>query len=188
MLLNPNITFSRVASMPTPKASPHRWRIKLYDGQPHAHSIVTALDRIADDRGRTKPQVRQFLTNVVLKSRRDNDILAHIHTILQFVKDNMTYLPDPEGSEFVTDPIRYMQLIAAGQRPYGDCDDHVLVLASLLIAAGIKARVAAVRLKPNDTLYNHVIVVIPLNGAWMQLDPCAKSGQNPQYGDLLVAP
>lgn len=184
--------------MPVPnKGANGIWRIRLVEGQPHAFSIITALDALVDDRSRTKPQVRQYLVNVVLKSTRNNDLVGHIKTIFDYVVDNIIYLPDPLGSEFTTDPIYLLQSIAAGKKTYGDCDDHVALLATLLRAAGIPAKVAAVRLTAGqniqptnlgDAYYNHVIVVVPLNGGWKQLDPCAKYGQNPQYQDLLLAP
>lgn len=158
-------------------------RIPIDPRRPDAHTIIGALQFVIDQFGRD-PRVRA-VTVSILRSRVNNDLEAHARTINNWVVNRMVYLPDPDGGEFIQTPAVLLNTIERDGRAYGDCDDHVVLLAAMLNSIGIRAKAAGVKLFGSD-VYNHVVVEYQLNGRTMVLDPCAKVGGTPFYGERLT--
>lgn len=158
-------------------------QIPINPSAPDAHTIIGALQFVIDQYGR-HPRVRQ-VTAGLLRSRVDHDMTAHARTIHHWVINRMSYLPDPDGGEYVQTPLVLLDAIERNGRAYGDCDDHVVLLGSMLASIGIPARAAAVKLSRSD-VYNHVVIEVVLNGRIVVLDPCAKVAHAPFYRDRLV--
>jgi transglutaminase-like putative cysteine protease len=158
-------------------------RIPIDEQRPDAHTIIAALQLVVDQFGRD-PRVRQAALSL-LSSRVNNDP-GNIRVLHRWVVNHMTYMADPDGAELVQTPLVLLRQIENKGRAYGDCDDHVVLLGSMLVSIGVPARVAGVKLG-NSPVFNHVVVEVPVNGSWKVLDPCAKNTATPLYGERLIA-
>ena len=162
-------------------------RIPIDERRPDAHTIIAALQLVVDQFGRD-PRVRQA-TLSLLTSKINND-RANIMVVHRWVVNHMTYLADPDGAELVQTPLVLLRQIEQKGRAYGDCDDHVVLLGSMLVSIGIPARVAGVKLG-GSPVFNHVVIEVPTTssgvGSWKVLDPCAKNTATPLYGERLIA-
>lgn len=154
------------------------------DGLPHGEAIVNHLQGFVDQFGRD-PVVRAAALSI-LTSRRDNDQAAHAAALLAWVKSRMRYLGDPDGAEWVISPLVSLENIRRDGTTYGDCDDHVVLLGSLLQSIGIRVVVQAVKLAPGPD-WDHVILAANIHGAWRDMDPCAKDVPMPRYAERLIA-
>jgi transglutaminase-like putative cysteine protease len=177
----------RSNTRPAPGA---RIRIALDESQPDAYSIVSILQGLSEQFA-ADPSVREFTVNEVLCSSRNNDISFHVQKITDFVMEQLIYTRDPVGAEYVISPVNLIkQIVAAangqGSQPTGDCDDHVLLLNAMLGSVGVPCKVVAVKLN-GSALFNHVISSALVDGKWMDIDPCAKEVQQPNYSEKLVA-
>ncbi|MEI7479786.1 MAG: transglutaminase domain-containing protein [Actinomycetes bacterium] len=152
--------------------------------RPDAESIVQHLQSLVEIFGR-HPDVRAAALRIIT-STKDNDQPHHAAMLLGWVRSRMVYLADPDGAEWFISPLVTLATLAAGRPAYGDCDDHVLMLGSLLQSIGIPVVVQGVKL--NGPNYDHVMLAALINGRWTDMDPCAKGGMaTPFYGDRLVA-
>lgn len=157
-------------------------RIGLTYDEPDAPQILRAMHDVIETRQR-EPYLSEF-SRRMLKGVRDNDQNAQAKRLLDFVRAKMIYTADPLGSEQITDPVNLLLDIQQRGEARGDCDDHVVLLASLLGSIGIPAEPLAVKYK--GSRYNHVIVRAKLGGEWVEMDPCSKSGPQPVYRDMLT--
>lgn len=157
----------------------------IADNGTDAESIVNHLQGFVDVFGRT-PQVRNAAVSI-LRSRQDNDLERHARDLLAWVQTNVRYLPDPDGAEWVVSPLVQLDQISRNGFVYGDCDDHVVLLGSLLQSVGIVARVQAVKIRPTDGWFNHVLLSVKLPGGFIDMDPCAKGMPVQNYPVRLVS-
>ena len=150
--------------------------------------IIRELNKLAGRYGQS-PVVR-FAAVSQMNGIGDDAQEQQAERLNTFVKNSVTYLNDPCEGEYVTSPVQLLKGILAHGQVFGDCDDHVLLLASLLKSIGREAVIAGVKLdNPDGTQspdYNHVVVLAWVRGAWRVLDPCAKSGDVPAYVDFLT--
>mgnify|MGYP001461355988 FL=1 len=79
--------------------------------------------------------------------------------LISFVRSNMNYVPDPNAIEALHDPVTWIEpRLRAGFKPYGDCDDMSIYLASLLKAVGHAPKFYVISRRP-DKLFHHIMVV-----------------------------
>lgn len=96
------------------------------------------------------------------------------------------YVPDPHGFELVTAPdVLLMEILTRG-RAYGDCDDHVLLLNTMLASVGFQTFFVAVKQDPSRDEFNHVITGVSLGGRMIEIDPCDKMNRAPNYVDRYI--
>ena len=74
---------------------------------------------------KTDIEIRTTAGNLVFLTPEKND-LAEVEALFNFVRDNIRCLKDVHAVETLTTPDRTLQL------GYGDCDDQVVLLGSLL--------------------------------------------------------
>lgn len=158
-------------------------RIPISGSTPDAHTIISALQFVIEQWGRD-PAVRASAIGM-LRSNANNDVQRHVLAISAWVMSHMVYLADPDGAEFVQSPTVLLKQIEKTGRAYGDCDDHVVLLGSLLNAIGIPAEAVGVKLYGSQ-FYNHVVIQYPRNGEMVIVDPCAKDTAAPFYRERLV--
>jgi hypothetical protein len=138
---------------------------------------------VVDQFGRD-PFVRAAALRTVTTHLNNAD---HTRDVYTWVVSHMVYIPDPDGAEFIQSPRVLLDTIQLKGRAFGDCDDHVVLLGSLLNSLGARSVVAGVKLF-NSPLFNHVIILLPRPGQEpIVLDPCAKDAPPPKYGEFLVA-
>lgn len=130
------------------------------------------------------PYIREYAV-ALLKGLRNNDQLGQANRLIDFVRKNLTYVRDPVMGEYVVSPVRLLQDFQNSQYMAGDCDDHVLLLNSLLGAIGIMTKAVGVKFGRTDR-FNHVISGIKLQGRLFLVDPCAKKLPQPNYPETLM--
>lgn len=157
----------------------------IADARPDAESIILHLQNFVEMYGRD-PEVRAAALQII-RSTKDNDQPHHAAVILDWVRTRMVYLADPDGAEWFISPLVTLATLREGKTAYGDCDDHVMMLGSLLQSIGIPVVVQGVSLGHGGN-YDHVMLAALVDGRWVDMDPCAKHGMpTPFYGNRLVA-
>lgn len=113
-------------------------------------------------RGKKHPQIREKATSLVQNLGQKN-YLGEIQALHQFVRDNIRYVRDIRGVETLHFPEQILT------QEYGDCDDKVVLLASLLESIGHPTRFVAVGFKGPDE-YSHVFVDTRYGPGWLTLE------------------
>jgi len=129
------------------------------------------------------PFIREYAVGL-LDGLGNNDIPGQANRMISFVKDNVIYVRDPVGSEYLQSPAKMLTDFMENGRMMGDCDDHVMLLNTLLGAVGIPAKAVAVKMKQSP-VYNHVISGIEMKGQVYFVDPCVKGVAQPVYRQYL---
>lgn len=177
-----------IPSMTAPRLAPNGPRemisYPLRYGEPDAPQILAYLQQLSVHFGRS-PYVREAARRILPVLFRQNDQPAIAQALVNFVRNNIVYVHDPEGGEFVVSPIVMLQDIFSGTSPIGDCDDHVLLLNSMARSLGIETHVVGVKLYAKDR-WDHVISSLLIGGRWIDVDPCAKGGWQPDYRERLT--
>lgn len=119
--------------------------------------------------GSTLPVIRGLalkLTNAgfgTVRGLPQKDFTGESQRLFTYVRDNIRYVKDPDGTEFLH-PADWVLQIGAG-----DCDDKAILLAALLLSLGHQPRFIAVAMTPD--LFRHVWVQDLLNDTWVDLEP-----------------
>jgi len=132
----------------------------------------------------TDPTVRELAVNL-MAGVENNDLTEQINRVVHFVMSNVTYVRDPVDGEYLVSPLKLIADYYQQGFAIGDCDDHVMLLNSLLGSIGFQTKAVGVKFGGSPD-FNHVISGVILNGQLIQIDPCAKSGPQPQYNPILT--
>ena len=129
--------------------------------------------------------IRQLAVQI-LAGLPNNDLTGQVNRLAQWVKDNVTYVRDPADAEYLVMPLRMISDWNTSGVMIGDCDDHVMLLNSLLESVGFTTKPVGVKFG-GSAEFNHVVSgVLRANGQWELIDPCAKSGPQPVYNETLM--
>ncbi len=159
--------------------TPQSLRFELHDAEGDAAQIVRFLSRLSKGYA-TNPCIIAFARCLIGDHAKDNPVRENFETIAAWVLNKVIYQADPRGIEYVVSPVQMLRRWKAKGAAYGDCDDHVLLLNSLLGAVGIETRVVAVMLpayedRPASTVFNHVISQVNTGKGWFDFDACNKT-------------
>lgn len=161
------------------------YRIPLADTTSDAEQILAFLEQTKQLYIRS-PQVREFSVGL-LKGLENNDQVGQVNRIIDFVRSNLTYVRDPVDSEYVISPVQLLTQWQTNRFMAGDCDDHCLLLNTMLGTLGIDTKFVGVKFN-NADIYNHVICGVNLRGQLYLVDPCSKFSNQPTYKDVLILP
>ena len=163
-----------------------RISLELTASKPDAEQIVQALAQLALAYGKSECVVN-FAKCMVEDITENNDVQEMFSRVAQWMIDQVIYVADPRGAEYVTSPVQMLVQWEKLGSAQGDCDDHVLLANSLFNALGFKTRVVALKVFNADT-FDHVICSVLLQGVWYDFDPCNKSDPYHAYsGDRVMA-
>lgn len=158
----------------------------LNNETPDAYQIVTAIANFAEQYA-ANVYVRGFVEKLFPDGMTPNNQPAQYNAVASFVLTKLVYVADPVGIEYLISPLKHLDNICQNGVSYGDCDDHVLLLNSMLGSIGFETHVVGVKANPTDTLFNHVISLVNLGGKQYYFDACNKT--NPYAippGQLLI--
>jgi len=110
---------------------------------------------------RTLPVIRN-LAIAITATVKNKDRAGEVRAIHEWVKANIRYIRDVREHETLTAPAFTLALRA------GDCDDHAMLVASLLEAIGHPARFAAVGTSPER--FKHVFTETRLGQRWVSVE------------------
>jgi transglutaminase-like putative cysteine protease len=146
--------------------------VPAYAGMAGLHQTMRAM-RDMVRAARVSPIIRQAAASVAYLTPEKNEA-AEVSAIFQFVRDNVRYLKDVNDVETLSTPERTLA------NRYGDCDDQVTLLCSLLESVGYPTRfVVAAYQSPGE--FEHVYAQVHVNDEWIDCDPT-------EYGSLGYAP
>jgi transglutaminase-like putative cysteine protease len=135
--------------------------------------------------GRTSSRLRQFAGQMFLQQGiAPKDYYGEMNALFSYVRDQIRYMRDPDDVENIAWPSATIEM------GFGDCDDKSILLASLLLAAGHRARfVAAAYDGPGQ--FEHVYVEASCNDgkSWLGLDPTEPFAPGVVHGgvcDVLI--
>lgn len=152
---------------------------------PDQVQILKIMDQVASEYSR-EPLIREFTVRL-MRGIANNDLRAQVRRVVDFVKQNVTYIKDPNDSEYLVSPIVLLENYNEYGHMAGDCDDHVILMNSMLGSVGIASRAAGVKFGGSQE-FNHVISAISCCGTTFLVDPCAKGQVQPVYNETLFAP
>lgn len=128
----------------------------------------------------SNPEVRLAAEQIIKGGLENHDQGNQVSKVLRYVKDKVVYLRDPQAWEYVKTPDLMLSQIKADGQTMGDCDDHVLLLNTLLDSLGFQTKFVAVIINGGN-MFNHVISSVYMRGKWVDLDPCAKRVPQPFF-------
>jgi transglutaminase-like putative cysteine protease len=168
---------------PDPLEGEAAFQFSLTDTATDAVQILQFLE-VAHQRYLRSPYIREFTVNQ-LKGVENNDQITQANRIIDFVRSNLTYVQDPVDSEYVVSPVQLLQKLQRDGYMVGDCDDHVLLLNSMLGSIGINTKFIGVKFGNSD-VFNHVVSGVQLGGHLYLVDPCSKFSAQPHYSETLI--
>jgi len=158
--------------------------IPIAEGEAGIRQIVNRLQRMKDYYG-ALPAIRAAAL-AIAGTRVNNDQQGHVDRLAEYVRRGVVYQADPYNAEFTQTPDVLLLQINRRGFARGDCDDHVLLFASLAESLGVFTDIVGV-VAPGGSTWNHVIVIAYPNEQPQQIDLCAKEGWQPVYHETLEA-
>lgn len=104
-------------------------------------------------------KAREIIADLPSKNFR-----AEFERIFDWVSENIRYTKDIDGRELFHTP----ELLLDWKQ--GDCDDHAILIAALLISIGHPVQFKAVKDRSNGNLYVHVFAETKVGNRWIALD------------------
>ncbi len=111
---------------------------------------------------KTDPQIRELAIDIVGQIP-GKDWAGEANALFQFVRDDIRYLRDVNGVETLSTPIKTLEY------QQGDCDDQVVLLASLLESIGHPTAFVAIGPAPNT--FSHVYLQTKIQNQWVGMEP-----------------
>jgi len=112
---------------------------------------------------KANPAVIQLARSLVANLPPKN-YSAEVGAVFQLVRDQIRYTLDPNGVEQLQTPDVTLQYGT------GDCDDKVILLASLLESLGHPTRSIAIKQQGDTDEYSHVYVETKIGAYWYPLE------------------
>ena len=112
------------------------------DPKVRANSIIKLILKY-----KAEPIIRKLAIEIT-KHCKKRDYLCEVYSIYDFVINNIRYIHDIEGVDTYQSPIRTIELQA------GDCDDHTILIASLLQSIGYPVVIKII--SQDGETYNHI--------------------------------
>jgi hypothetical protein len=132
--------------------------MKLPGGEQGNLLTVEFMKKIARERSK-HPLVRQLACNIIKQYRVPSMHYAQeAYAIGDWVKNNFRYVRDTRGVETLQDPLTMIDQIQRGNGQ-GDCDDHALLIATLLLSIGHSPRFRVVKYNKYAPSFAHIYVV-----------------------------
>lgn len=159
-------------------------RYRVGYGASDASQILSVLSRLISEYG-LDPKIRRFTTSLFGDSVGNDDRSGQFRSVTNFMEDNVRYVRDPLGVEYVRSPVAMLDEYENFGMANGDCDDQVLLSGSMLHSIGFAVRPVAVHLY-DSTYHDHVILQIQGPRSIVSYDPCNPSAPfSDPKGDVL---
>jgi transglutaminase-like putative cysteine protease len=113
---------------------------------------------------RKNPEIR-FRAEDIVRSCQNKDYNCEANKIFSWIKTNIAFRRDPYRVEMLRSPLITLE------RKNGDCDDHTILLNSMLQSLGHPSRIVLVatrKLLPQN--FNHVFTEVLIGDKWIPLD------------------
>lgn len=148
----------------------HELTVTLKEIPPGNRGILVSARHLVDivKQFRRSPEIR-FLAEDIVQSCPNKDYSCEVSKIYNWVKDNIRFTRDPNRVEMLRSP-----LITLNRRN-GDCDDHTILISSLLQSIGYPTRAVIVATQPQyKDAFNHIFTEVGVQNKgqfeWIPLD------------------
>lgn len=149
-------------------------RISGFKGPPDTLANMVAAAQ--GPRGERSMLVRSMLEQIVGRLW-PKEYCGEILAVNNWVSEKVIYLNDPLHVELLKDPQRLCEEIQARGHARGDCDDIAVLIATLCLQLGRKARFVVAGFGEQGA-YSHVFAQVqePRTETWITCDPVAGTG------------
>lgn len=161
-------------------------RYRVGYGATDAEQILSVLSRLISEYG-VDPRVRRFTTSLFGTSVGNDDRSGQVRAITSFMSDNVRYVRDPLGVEYVRSPFAMLDEYEKFGMANGDCDDQVLLSGSMFHSIGFAVRPVGIHLFDSE-YHDHVALQIQgERGQIANYDPCNPSDPfGTPKGDIML--
>ena len=129
------------------------------------HDVNREMSKMLKE-GSVDPSVRQLAETAIQRDPQD-----HVSSVFDFVRDTFPYVPDPNDTELFLHPRKIAKDYFEGRIRSGDCDDHALLLSSMLSSIGYKTRVALLAVETSELDHAVAQVYSEKLKLWIMIDP-----------------
>lgn len=114
--------------------------------------------------------LRDYALKATSTVRDKHDTGQMARALYRWISGNIEFIKDQFGIERLQSPDVTIQLGS------GDCDDHAILSAAMLLSIGIPARLRVVALNPNQPdVFNHIFTEYFDGRAWKSFDTTLKA-------------
>lgn len=145
-------------------------RYRVGYGGTDAEQILSVLSELIFEYG-TDPVVRRHTTSL-FDGIGNDDRQGQFAAITNFIADNVRYVRDPLGVEYVRSPIAMLREYDEFKIANGDCDDQVLLAGSMMHSVGFRVRPIGLKLYSADYFDHVAMQVMGDRGNIVTYDPC----------------
>ena len=136
--------------------------LSMSDGVRGIYETIGAMRQLVNAY-KTDLEIRQAAASAAFLTA-EKDELAEVEAVFNFVRDHIRYLKDVHGVETLATPDKTLML------QYGDCDDQVTLLASMLESIGYPTRFVITGYS-DPRIFEHVYMQVLVGNHWIDLDP-----------------
>ncbi len=122
-------------------------------------------------KGSRSPAVRSLAVSIVYPYKT---ALEKLNALFNYVQRNVSYVRDNSIMEMIHSAPHQLSSYAQNGFYHGDCDDHTILLGSLLISVGYPVQIVIVRVGKSPGPYNHVYLETLVRGGWISMDATKK--------------
>lgn len=121
--------------------------------------------------GAASPQIRSMAVSLAMHQKND---VSKARVLFDFVRSRMRYVKDNFFMETVGTAGLHLRTFISSGFAAGDCDDHVVLLGSLLTSIGYPVRIVTVRASRGAGPFEHVYLETLIRGTWIPMDATNK--------------
>lgn len=137
--------------------------------------VRLSLDEVASRirRGKDDPMIVAWARRAIHENGSPQDTKGRAQAILTQLRKEVSYVPDPVGTEFMAQPRHILCLDARGLCFKGaDCDEMVITYGSACLAVGIPTKIIGEAFNGRK-IPEHVLAAIKdeFTGDWLRVDP-----------------
>ena len=136
--------------------------VQMRDGYPGVLQTLAKMRQLVKQ-CKTNPEIRQAATQAIFLTPEKNQ-LHEVDAIFRVVRDGIRYVRDVHDVETLSTPM----ITLAGR--LGDCDDQVMLLASMLESVGYPTRFV-IEGYHDPRQYEHVYLQVWVYDQWIAMDP-----------------
>lgn len=147
-------------------------RIPHLDGDPGVEQTIRQMRRLIQQ-GKQDPKVHELAAQILRKANvAAYDWEGEARAIFEAVRRNLRFTRDVDGNETLHGAADIIRL------GIGDCDDHTVLICSLLKTIGCDCRIVTIATDPGGE-FSHVYPEAEINGRWIALDAARR---HPAFG------
>lgn len=141
-------------------------RVKIRAGQSGVVDTVNLMNKLVHEY-KANIQIRELAFSLI-ENVESKDFVGEIEALFNFVRDNIRYTQDIYDLETLANPLYTID------KGHGDCDDHCVLLASLMQSIGHVTMFVTAGYDL-DQVESHIYLWTVVDGVEIYLDPTEKN-------------